>query len=204
MTFFGIVIGVYSPYFLERLDFCNLISDITNEKNPLFGAVSLPRRRIYDYTYTSSSSQSDSDKRKQEHFQKINNWAESQRYDRVSEERFWRLDLKEGDMVDCINKSNVSSNRVPKNIVGWTRGQIYEVDEDRLKIRFIQRSKTERLICDRQDETIAPLGTFTDDIDWKSNLQKGDYVDVCDQFAEWYKSTVVDCYYSKETDMFEN
>ena len=39
---------------------------------------------------------------------------------------------------------------------------------------------------------IAPLGTYTDDYDWRYDLKVGDEIDCMDQEKDWFKSTVID------------
>lgn len=39
---------------------------------------------------------------------------------------------------------------------------------------------------------IAPMGTFTDDYEWRFDLKVGDEIDCMDQEKDWFKSTVID------------
>jgi hypothetical protein len=41
------------------------------------------------------------------------------------------------------------------------------------------------------DPAIAPLGTFTDDWEWRYTLKPGDELDCLDDEKDWYKSTVI-------------
>ena len=38
---------------------------------------------------------------------------------------------------------------------------------------------------------IAPLGTYTNDYDWRFNIKVGDLIDCMDEEMEWLKSTVI-------------
>ena len=38
---------------------------------------------------------------------------------------------------------------------------------------------------------IAPLGSKTNDWEWRSKIKKGDNIDVCDTQIKWYLSTVL-------------
>lgn len=44
----------------------------------------------------------------------------------------------------------------------------------------------------RYSPDIAPLGTFTDDFDWRYDLKSGDEVDSLDSEGVWYRSTALD------------
>jgi hypothetical protein len=39
---------------------------------------------------------------------------------------------------------------------------------------------------------IAPLGSYSDDFNWRLTIEKGDEIDVCDTARIWYNSTVLD------------
>jgi len=39
---------------------------------------------------------------------------------------------------------------------------------------------------------IAPMGTFTNDYEWRFDLKVGDEIDCMDQEKDWFKSTVID------------
>ena len=39
---------------------------------------------------------------------------------------------------------------------------------------------------------IAPLGSFTDDYEWRYNLKIGDEIDCMDREKDWFKSTIID------------
>ena len=41
------------------------------------------------------------------------------------------------------------------------------------------------------DWQIAPLGTFTDEYEWRYDLKEGDEIDCMDNEKEWYKSTIL-------------
>ena len=56
----------------------------------------------------------------------------------------------------------------------------YESDIDSMIKRF-----------DLNDKDIAPLGTFTDDFEWRFNLKEGDLVNAMDKEKCWYKSTIL-------------
>jgi len=56
----------------------------------------------------------------------------------------------------------------------------YENDRDALVKRF-----------DLMDHRIAPVGTYTDDFDWRYSLKDGDHIDCMDNEKEWYKSTIL-------------
>jgi len=42
------------------------------------------------------------------------------------------------------------------------------------------------------DWQFAPVGTFTDDYDWRFTLEKGNIIDALDDEKDWYKSTILD------------
>ena len=51
MSYFNLMVGVFFPHFLDRLDFCKMIDMILDEKKTLFGCISIEKRRnIIDYT----------------------------------------------------------------------------------------------------------------------------------------------------------
>jgi len=56
----------------------------------------------------------------------------------------------------------------------------YEHDREALVKRF-----------DLMDRRIAPLGTYTDDFDWRYTLKTGDNIDCMDNEKEWYKCVIL-------------
>ncbi len=44
----------------------------------------------------------------------------------------------------------------------------------------------------RNSLEIAPLGTYTDDFNWRYDLKKGDLIDCIDTEGTWYRSTILD------------
>ena len=51
-----------------------------------------------------------------------------------------------------------------------------------------------------QDWQIAPLGTYTDDYEWRYDLKEGDEIDCMDNEKEWYKSTILQTRVSQNPD----
>lgn len=50
------------------------------------------------------------------------------------------------------------------------------------------------------DAQIAPLGTFTNDWDWRYDIKVGDNIDCIDHEKDWYKSTVLETRISRNPD----
>ena len=60
-----------------------------------------------------------------------------------------------------------------------------------LVIDFDKSSEASSIKLSLNDPKIAPLGTFTDDYDWRETLNEMDTIDCMDNERDWYKSTVL-------------
>ena len=60
-----------------------------------------------------------------------------------------------------------------------------------LVIDFDKSSEASSIKLSLNDWRIAPLGTFTDDYDWRETLSEMDTIDCMDNERDWYKATVL-------------
>jgi hypothetical protein len=61
-----------------------------------------------------------------------------------------------------------------------------------LEIFFDNEQGLHGKIATRQGLDIAPIGTFTNDFDWRYKLEEGDMVDCMDGQGIWYRSTILE------------
>ncbi len=90
------------------------------------------------------------------------------------------------DLVDCVK----IDKRV-NDIKCWGLGRVEIVRGDYFAITFVHdHSRFDRYLSKTSDE-IAPMGTKSEDYEWKTALKIGDNVDVVDPLGTWYNSTVL-------------
>jgi hypothetical protein len=131
---------------------------------------------------------------------------------RVKSELDWRMSgLKVNDRVDVLKAASAKSNG-EEVVRSWSRGHVVfkGIPEDiessssivdvstsgsfqamKIDVKFENDISARVLRFDLFDARIAPLGTFTDDYEWRYGLKVGDCIDCMDSEKAWYKSTVL-------------
>lgn len=61
----------------------------------------------------------------------------------------------------------------------------------KVEIKYELDRKATIRTFDLSTYSIAPLGTFTNDFNWRYDLKIGDHVDCLDEEKDWYKSTII-------------
>ena len=121
-------------------------------------------------------------------------------------------ELRVGDRVDVLKTAIIRTNG-DQVVRAWSRGTVVfqgvptddEASDPRLRDESMRSSlqamkidvkfekdldaRVERF--DISDARIAPLGTFTDDFEWRYSLGVDDLLNCMDSEKAWYKSTVL-------------
>jgi hypothetical protein len=133
-------------------------------------------------------------------------------YRRIRSEMDWRIKvLRVDDRVDVLKTATVHSNG-EQVVRSWSRGTVVfkgvPTDDEadpllrdesmrptlqavKIDVKFEKDldARVERF--DISDARIAPLGTFTDDFEWRYRLAVDDHLNCMDSEKAWYKSTVL-------------
>jgi len=90
--------------------------------------------------------------------------------------------------LDLLKTESLSSGKLE----GWMRGTIRRVDGSDLYCSFDGYPESDTYEFSRYESKISPLGSRTDNWDWREKLTKKDRVDAIDTQHKWYLGTVLD------------
>ncbi|CDW78148.1 ubiquitin carboxyl-terminal hydrolase family protein [Stylonychia lemnae] len=108
---------------------------------------------------------------------------------RIKREYQWRSQLKEGDRLDVIYRKQITNHRISQ----WQKASVIQVlEDDKLYVSFLNDMPLNNSLVSRYGPEIAEPDTFTDDMEWRFAIQKGDLFDGLDGETIWYKSTCLD------------
>jgi len=123
--------------------------------------------------------------------------AKSEQKERINSELEWRQSLKTGDKVDIVKTVSIRDLKMS----AWNRGTVIWVSQPedsesgspkiKVDIQYENDKDALQKRLDISDWRIAPLGTFTEDWNWRYEIKLGDVLDCLDEEKDWYKSTVL-------------
>lgn len=166
---FRLMLGTVPPL-LARLLFNNLDNSQAHESlEPIFDHKS----RLYQYHYQSTENS-------------ILTQSQAAKESLSDEERSWRESLKEGSQLEAIKIDPGLKCKC------WATCTVQSVSKGKVRIKFIEESKT----CDRDVDLwgpeIAPCGERSkEDDDFRTNMAIGQRVDCFDGTGLWYAATIL-------------
>jgi hypothetical protein len=130
---------------------------------------------------------------------------------RVEGEREWRLsEVKPGIKVDVIRQVKVDkeylrcwqrgtvlavglpeSPNEEEDQIEWDKHDPRLMQEVQIKLSDLSDHSDRSFYLNIMDGRYAPVGTFTDDYEWRCELKVGDLVDAVDNEFDWYKALVL-------------
>ena len=97
--------------------------------------------------------------------------------------------------AEVLSSGSAERKKSQKNIpVNFSRIMEFAISikiSGHIGIRYELDSNSEIKRFNLADWEIAPLGTYTEDFEWRYNLQPGDKIDCLDEEKDWYKATVI-------------
>ena len=72
------------------------------------------------------------------------------------------------------------------------------VERDNFLVSFIGRSRESDRKINRDSLDLAPPGTYTNAMEERYKMKKGDLFDCCDDYGIWYRASVLDRFESEE------
>ena len=193
--FHSLIVDYYGPL-IERMDVCQLIDEVFNDRANLYQAIFPVQNRHSRRNGGSSSTNkqgngAQEDKKREDMRENLNFESDKKIYARIEREAPWRTSLNVGDYLDALSQYKTPSSNSYHFILGWTPAKVLAVEDDNtLIIGFLGRSSASNIKYQRQSEKIAPFKKYTDDLAWKETIKPDDLLDACDEYGVWYKSTL--------------
>lgn len=126
------------------------------------------------------------------HVKEINEESKQVQNQLSEDELVWRTALKEGDLIDALHSyiATESKNGFSERVINsWQPAKVTICDnKGAMLVSFPNCPRSFDIKVHRHDIKIAKSGTYTEDWDWRFNIEEKDEFDCCDELGTWYKS----------------